>query len=505
MFLVPIIFVITNISPIAIIELLSDDSFINAISFSFLESLATVFFSFLVGFPGAFLMARSTNKYKSLLRNMLWIPFMMPPSVVCAGLLFLWGEGGILTSLIGIDITGFWLVICAHVFFNAPLVIIIVSGAWERIDPSLEESAEVLGATPVRKFFRVILPALRPAIEYTCLVIFLYSFMAFTTVLLLGGVSFRTIEVEIYSMLVILLRKDIAASAAFFQFIILMIVLIGVAYRSPKLSLSAPNIFAIRKRGNSIIGSIYWCLIFMFFALPLTAVLYRGAWDPYSGQLTFEGYAHLFSFEYDPILGNSPANVVINTIAFATLNALISVSLSIAIAMNKYRKLSSTFFLLPSSLSTMMLTLGLFVVWNYIDPSRIFRWMAIIIAHITLVFPFVQRGISSALESIPSSYRESALTLATPFKVFQKVEFPMISPQVIAMGFFAFTYSLGEMGATMALGSREYMTISVMMRYYLGMRQYLLAASSGGFLLVISLLLIVFASLSMERMEMVRG
>ena len=68
---------------------------------------------------------------------------------------------------------------------------------WSTLPPALEEAAAVLGANRWRVWWEVTLPLLLPAIGAAALLIYIFSFTAFGTVLILGGPRFATVEVEI--------------------------------------------------------------------------------------------------------------------------------------------------------------------------------------------------------------------------------------------------------------------------------------------------------------------
>ena len=83
-------------------------------------------------------------------------------------------------------------------FFNASVVIRVVGGAWESLDPRPAEAAAALGASPLQVLRTVTLPALRPAIVSAASVVFLFCATAFGVVLTLGGLRYSSVETEIY-------------------------------------------------------------------------------------------------------------------------------------------------------------------------------------------------------------------------------------------------------------------------------------------------------------------
>src|SRR5919106_3866590 len=80
------------------------------------------------------------------------------------------GDGGPL-GFLGIDGSPV-AIIAGLVFFNASVVIRVVGGAWESLDPRPAEAAAALGATPWQVLRDVTLPALRPALVSAATVVF---------------------------------------------------------------------------------------------------------------------------------------------------------------------------------------------------------------------------------------------------------------------------------------------------------------------------------------------
>jgi thiamine transport system permease protein len=77
-----------------------------------------------------------------------------------------------------------------------------------------------------------------------------------------------------------------------------------------------------------------------------------------------------------------------------------------------------------------------------------------------IALPFVIRTLQPALASIPDRLRQAAASLgASPFRVWQNVDWPIVRRAVTSAGIFAFTVSLGEFGATALIYRPEYPTL----------------------------------------------
>lgn len=149
---------------------------------------------------------------------------MLPTVVVAAGFNALLGPRGWLNLLLAdaglptIAFIGtFGAILIAHVFYNTTIVIRLVGDAWGSLDARLTDSAQVLGANPWQTLWRVSLPLLRPSILAASLLVFLFDFTSYGVILLLGGVRYATLEVEIYIQAISFLNLPAAALLSLIQ------------------------------------------------------------------------------------------------------------------------------------------------------------------------------------------------------------------------------------------------------------------------------------------------
>jgi thiamine transport system permease protein len=171
--------------------------------FTLAQAALSTLLTLLVGLPGAWLFARFTFPGKKTLKLLSTLPFILPTVVVAAGFNALLGPRGWLNlglmALFNLDsppvqfLNTFGAILVAHVFYNATIIIRVVSNAWSRQNVRLQHAAQVLGASPWRTFKEVTLPLLRPAILSASLLVFLFTFTSFGVILMLGGPLFDTL------------------------------------------------------------------------------------------------------------------------------------------------------------------------------------------------------------------------------------------------------------------------------------------------------------------------
>lgn len=81
---------------------------------------------------------------------------------------------------------GYWAVTLGLTYFNLPFSVLIMYPQCTRLDPGITEAAQTMGASPVRTFFTVVVPVLRPTILTAWILMFVFTMGAFVTPQWLG-------------------------------------------------------------------------------------------------------------------------------------------------------------------------------------------------------------------------------------------------------------------------------------------------------------------------------
>jgi len=185
-----------------------------------MQAFLSSFFSLLIGLPLAFLFSRYDFPGKKIFRSLLSIPFVMPTVVVAIGFLSLFGSQ---SSLTGLDLRNtLWILLFAHVFYNVPVVLRIVSGFLEGSSQHLDQASYLLGASPCRTFLRLNLPLAMPAIVSAAILVFIFCFTSFGVIVILTPeLQYSTLEVEIYRRGARMLQLDKAAVLVLIQLVVI--------------------------------------------------------------------------------------------------------------------------------------------------------------------------------------------------------------------------------------------------------------------------------------------
>ncbi|MCH6161666.1 ABC transporter permease [Streptomyces marispadix] len=141
----------------------------DALSLSLLVSLWALALSLVLGVPLAWLLARVDFPGKAVVRSLVLLPMVLPPTVAGVALLLGLGRRGLagpwLESTFGVTLpfhtSG---AVLAATFVAMPFLVISLEGALAGIRPGYEETAASLGASPTRVFFTVTLPMAGPGL-----------------------------------------------------------------------------------------------------------------------------------------------------------------------------------------------------------------------------------------------------------------------------------------------------------------------------------------------------
>ena len=488
---------------------------LEVLSFTFYQAALSTLLSLIAGLPAAYLFARYEFPGKSILRALTAVPFMLPTVVVAAGFSGLLGPRGLVQNLLPFltfQFTGtFIAILTAHVFYNTTIIIRVVGNALSSLDPRLEAAARSLGATPLRVWWNVLLPIVRPAILSSSLLVFLFNFTSFGVILLLGGPQFATLEVEIYLRVLRLPNLPLAALLAIIQLLCTLTISllytrvatrsrVQIAPRSARSNVRKPKAF----REKAMITT-FVILLTSFFLLPLAALPFRSLTrlEADRGQrgevqygFTADYYRELFVNRRGSVFYVPPIQAAANSLGYAAgtvaLSLLLGFPAAFALAKpSRLEKVLDPLIILPLGSSAVMLGLGFIISYGAWLTSP---WL-VPLAHTLVALPFVIRALQPAIASIPERLRQAAASLgASPLEVRKNIDLPILRRATLSAAIFAFTVSLGEFGATLLISRPEYPTIPVAIERFLsqpGGLNYGQAMAMATFLMLLTLVSIL--------------
>lgn len=492
----------------ALVDVFSRPATWRVVGFTLWQALVSTVISLALGLPGAWLLGRGEFKGKRFLKALTAIPFVLPSILVVLAFVIFYGNSGVLNRFL-MDLMetrrpplpilySFTAIILAHAFYNFPLAARLIGSFWERHNPGPALAARTLGAGPIRTFFTITLPGLMPAILSAGCIIYLFCFMSFAIVLVLGGgPRYTTLEVEIYRSARISLDLPLAASLS----------VVGAALTLAMLGLSVTMQHKASHRGQARVryggrlpsGSLerflwsgYIALVGLVVASPLLALMVRS----FLRKPTRSGAAIWTTHWYEQLFASAGTSLsltaVSNSLTFAGLTVCVALPLGMVAAWVTTRRVTwlsrfgETLMMLPMGVSSVVLGLGYFKCITLWFPEYSGSRLVVVAAHVVVTYPFVLRSVSASLKRIPASVPQASRTLgAGPFATFFRVELPMIRSGLVAGACFAFALSMGEINATLILSGPDTLTIPLALYRLIGTYKFFAACALGAILMVI--------------------
>lgn len=189
-----------------------------------------------IAFPFTFLLIRCSRRVQTV-----WLVGLLSVlslSEVIIG--FAWSTlfsrtAGITNLLVAIGmmeapqalIPGFGAVLTGMVYQALPYTVLVLYPALVRLDPTLLEAARTLGASPLRAFFNVVVPALRNTIVATLIMVFVFALGSYLLPQILGRPQHWTLSVLITDQAIYQSNMPFAAAMAVFL-VLISLALVGL-------------------------------------------------------------------------------------------------------------------------------------------------------------------------------------------------------------------------------------------------------------------------------------
>lgn len=410
-----------------------------------------------LGLPAAYALFHLRWRGQRVARALATVPFVLPTVVVAAAFSALFARHGMLGAL-GLDQSQLSIVL-ALVFFNVSVVLRIVGTRWAGLDPALVATARTLGASRLRAWYAVTLPSLGPAIGASAAVVFLFCSTSFGLVLVLGGTRVRTVETEIYLQVSQFLDLHTAAVLALVQMVFVAVAFF-IATRSQR-GAEALGFGGGRDGSRLARRSDAWAVLVGL--VPLIALMGMPTIALVERSLRTSGDAHGLG-NYAALLRPPARSVLPVSIAQAGANSLVTALIATALAGTlamlitvattrgpRWSRIVEGLAMAPLGVSSVVVGLGLLLTLNRevlgVDLRR--SWWLVPIAQAVIAIPLAVRILVPAARSLEPKLRAAAASLgASPWRVWLRVDWPLLrAPMGLTLAF-AFAIALGEFGAT---------------------------------------------------------
>ncbi|MBO8189755.1 ABC transporter permease [Streptomyces spirodelae] len=216
---------------------LGSEGVTEAVKLSLLVSFGALALSLVLGVPLAWLLARVSFPGKAVVRSLVLLPMVLPPTVGGVALLLGFGRRGLL---------GPWLegafgivlpfhtsgAVVAATFVAMPFLVISLEGTLAGLRPAYEETAASLGAGPLRVFWTVTLPLVAPGLAAGAALTWARALGEFgATITFAGNLPGTTQTLPLQVYLLLQDQPEAATSVSLLLLVIAMAVLVGLRGR----------------------------------------------------------------------------------------------------------------------------------------------------------------------------------------------------------------------------------------------------------------------------------
>jgi len=483
---------------------------------SFWISVASVVLAAAVGVPLAFLFEWLEFPGRRTLGSLIALPAVLPPFVGVIAFLFLYGESGFVAravqALFGLEqspwrLQGAGAILLVHTYSMYVYFYLFTRAGLAKLDWSMLEAAQALGAGRWTTLRRVTLPLIRPSLAGATLLVFMTALGSFSAPYVFGG-GFRVMTTKIVASK---LNGDLELATV--ETIVLALVAVGglallrrgegddvlVALGKG----TAPRRRPIRQAGVRGLATAAGWLLALLLLLPhltlgLVSLVPYGTWttETLPPVVSLVNYERLFA---------EPARLepLLNSWWMAAVSAGAAVALALAAGELLRRRSPAAWrhpiealLALPWALPGTVFAIALAATFGVHSPLTL-RWVlvgtvAILpLAYLVRNLPVTGRAILAGYRQIDPALEEAAASLgAGRWAAFRRVTLPLLKPALAAGGSLAFVAALGDFVTSIVLYTYDNRPISIEIMSSLRVSELGIAAAFGVILMLASALVL---------------
>jgi iron(III) transport system permease protein len=376
-----------------------------------------------------------------------------------------------------------------------PVAFLLVTAAFRSMDPSLEESAMMSGASVVQTAFKVTLKLAWPAILAAFIILFIRAIESFEVPALLGlPIGLRVFTSAIYDA-VHSYPSNIGLASAY-AVVLLLITSVGIYYQS-RLSNQGSKYSTVTGKGfrprvadigrwRYLTGGVFILYVILVVGLPFLVLLWASLQRYYSvpswnavQHLSFNAYAKVLAY---PGFYTAVWNSVKLALGGATIVMLLT---SIICWITIRTKIQGRWLLdvlasLPLVFPGIVLGLSLMVFYLNFDIGIYATLWIMLMAYVIKFLPYGMRYNSTSMVQIHKELEESAaMSGASWLMTFRRVVLPLMKPGLMAGWIYIIVVSVRELSSSILLYSPGNEVISIMIWEFWQNGQYVELSAFG--------------------------
>jgi iron(III) transport system permease protein len=360
----------------------------------------------------------------------------------------------------------------------SPMAFLLMSAAFRSMDPALEESAVMSGASLLQVVRKVTLPLAWPAIFATLLILFVRAIESFEVPALLGlPVGIQVFTSAIYQAVQRYPSQIGLASA--YAVTLLVITSVAVYFQS-RLSTRGNRYATMTGKGfrprlidlgnwRYLTVAIFLLYFFLIVVLPFAVLLWSSFQKFYAvpsvealSRLTLEPYRTILSY---PNLMRAVWNSLLLAVSTATLVMLVTAVICWIVVKTKLpgRWLLDNFASLPMVFPGIVLGLSIMVLYLVLPIGVYGTFWIMLIAYVTRFMPYGLRYNTTSMLQIHKELEESAqMSGASWATAFRRIILPLLKPGLIAGWIYIVIVSIRELSSSILLYSPDTEVLSIL-------------------------------------------
>src|SRR3954469_6985751 len=397
----------------------------------------------------------------------------------------------------------------------SPMAFLLMTAAFRSMDPSLEESAMMCGASVLQVARRVTLRLAWPAALASLLILFVRSLESFEVPALLGlPVGIQVYTSSIYQA-IHQYPSQIGLAAAY-AITLLLITSVGI-YLQSRLATQGSRYSTVTGKGfrprtidlgpwryfTAALFILYFVVIVL---LPFLILVWSSLQKFYSApswaalsRLSLDSYRTILDY---PQFWSTVRNSLFLALTTATVVMLIGAVISWVVVRTKIRgrwaldNLAS----LPLVFPGLVLGLSIMICYLYLDIGVYGTIWILLIAYVTRFLPYGTRYASTSMMQIHKELEESAAMSGASWGLtFRRVVLPLLKPGLLAGWIYVMIVSIRELSSSILLYSPGTEVVSIMIWELWQNGQYVELSALGVMLIILLFCLVMIAQLLGKR------
>jgi iron(III) transport system permease protein len=472
-------------------EFFTDPFYLRSFWKSMALGVAAVVTTSAIGIAVAFLIVRYDFPGRDAFSYLTMLPMILPPLVGVLGFVFILGRAGTLNVLLmdwfGLQhpvnfmygTQGVLLVETVHLF---PLMTLSILDALAKVDPSLEEAAQGVGAKGWRRFWDITLPLTTPGYVSGALLVFIWTFADFLTPLVLGVQDL--LAAQAYLNIVQFVDRRIFRMGIVISALLVLLAIVFVIAARQYVAIKDYSSLAYSKVERHPLGPVKrWLAVGLLAALMLVSFI------PQFGVLLAavgRGWAltplpEHYTMEFFRQVSIETPKFILNSIVFCTLALLLCLAIGVPMAWIMARThapgraamdgLTTLILAIPGTAIGIAYVRAFNFPLPFIGVPLTGLWIILPLVLVVRRLPYTVRSSYSSLLLVHPSMEEAAANVgATRLRTFWDITVPLVWKGILVGALFSFITAIQEASATifLTLGGWEMIPFGIFTFYIAG-------------------------------------